>query len=75
LTGFNILLLMFAATTLGGLGTAMGTTVGALVLGLVVQVSALWIPTDLTFATALVILILTLLIRPQGILGKKQRLG
>jgi branched-chain amino acid transport system permease protein len=75
LTGFNILLLMFAATTLGGLGTAMGTTVGALVIGMVVQVSAIWIPTDLTFATALIILILTLLVRPQGILGKKQRLG
>ncbi len=75
LTGANILLLMFAATTLGGLGTAMGTTVGALVIGMVVQVSAIWIPTDLTFATALVILILTLLVRPQGILGKKQRLG
>lgn len=74
-TGSNILLLMFAATTLGGLGTAMGTTVGALVIGMVVQVSAIWIPTDLTFATALVILILTLLVRPQGILGKKQRLG
>jgi branched-chain amino acid transport system permease protein len=75
LTGANILLLMFAATTLGGLGTAMGTTVGALVIGMVVQVSAIWIPTDLTFATALIILILTLLVRPQGILGKKQRLG
>ena len=66
---------MFAATTLGGLGTALGTTVGALVIGMVVQISAIWIPTDLTFATALVILILTLLVRPQGILGKKQRLG
>ncbi|MEI6590833.1 MAG: branched-chain amino acid ABC transporter permease [Actinomycetes bacterium] len=75
LTGANILLLMFAATTLGGLGTALGTTVGALVIGMVVQISAIWIPTDLTFATALVILILTLLVRPQGILGKKQRLG
>jgi neutral amino acid transport system permease protein len=74
-TGANILLLMFAATTLGGLGTALGTTVGALVIGMVVQVSAMFIPTDLTYATALVILILTLLVRPQGILGKKQRLG
>jgi neutral amino acid transport system permease protein len=74
-TGGSILLLMFAATTLGGLGTALGTTIGAFVIGMVVQLSAMFIPTDLTYATALVILILTLLVRPQGILGKKQRLG
>ena len=74
-TGASILLLMFAATTLGGLGTALGTAIGALVIGMVVQVSAMFIPTDLTYASGLVILILTLLIRPQGILGKKQRLG
>ena len=74
-TGFTILLLMFAAATLGGLGTSLGTAIGALIIGLVVQMSSLVIPTDLTYASALVILILTLLVRPQGILGKKQRLG
>jgi branched-chain amino acid transport system permease protein len=74
-TGGSILLLMFAATTLGGLGTALGTAIGAMIIGMVVQMSAMFIPTDLTYASGLVILILTLLIRPQGILGKKQRLG
>jgi len=75
LTGFTILLLMFAAATLGGLGTSLGTAIGALIIGMVVQLSSLVVPTDLTYATGLVILILTLLVRPQGILGKKQRLG
>jgi branched-chain amino acid transport system permease protein len=73
--GFSILLLMFAAVTLGGLGTAFGAAVGALVVGLFVELSTLVIPSDLKFAGALVVLILVLLVRPQGILGKAQRIG
>ena len=75
LTGFQILLLLFAAVTLGGLGTALGATVGALIIGFVVELSALFIPTDLKYAASLVILVLVLLVRPQGVLGKKQRIG
>jgi branched-chain amino acid transport system permease protein len=73
--GFSILLLMFAAVTLGGLGTAFGAAVGAMVIGLFVEMSTLVIPTDLKFAGALIVMILVLLIRPQGILGKSQRIG
>jgi branched-chain amino acid transport system permease protein len=73
--GFSILLLMFAAVTLGGLGTAFGAAVGAMVVGLFVEMSTLVIPSDLKFAGALVVLILVLLVRPQGILGKAQRIG
>ena len=75
MTGFQILLLLFAAVTLGGLGTALGATVGALIIGMVVEVSSLVIPTDLKYAASLIILILVLLVRPQGVLGKKQRIG
>jgi len=75
LTGSQILLLLFAAVTLGGLGTALGATVGAMIIGLVVEVSSMFIPVDLNYAAALVILILVLLVRPQGVLGKKQRIG
>ena len=73
--GFSILLLMFAAVTLGGLGTAFGAAVGAMVVGLFVELSTLVIPSDLKFAGALIVLILVLLVRPQGILGKAQRIG
>ena len=66
---------MFAAVTLGGLGTAFGAAVGAMVIGIFVEMSTLVIPTDLKFAGALVVMILVLLIRPQGILGKAQRIG
>jgi neutral amino acid transport system permease protein len=73
--GTQILLLMFAAVTLGGLGTAFGALIGAIIVGLMVEVSTLWIPSDLKFAGALVVLILVLLVRPQGILGRKERIG
>ena len=75
LVGSQILLLLFAAVTLGGLGTALGATVGALIIGFVVELSSLILPVDLKYAAALIILILVLLVRPQGVLGKKQRIG
>ncbi|WNB87013.1 ABC transporter permease subunit [Cellulomonas sp. ATA003] len=73
--GGTLLLLMFAAVTLGGLGTAFGALVGSLVIGLVVEMSNLVIPSDMRYAGALVILILILLFRPQGILGRAERIG
>ncbi|WP_150307918.1 ABC transporter permease subunit [Planctomonas psychrotolerans] len=73
--GFQILLLLFAAVTLGGLGSAFGALVGSLVIGIVTEVSTVWIPNDLRYAIALLILILVLLIRPQGVLGRKERVG
>jgi branched-chain amino acid transport system permease protein len=73
--GFQILLLIFAAVTLGGLGTAFGALVGALVVGMFVSVTTLVIPTELKNVGALGILILILLVRPQGILGRAQRIG
>lgn len=75
LLGYEILLLLFAAVTVGGLGAALGAAVGALVIGLVVEVSSLFIPTDLKYVAALVILIVILVVKPNGILGKKQRIG
>ena len=74
-TGLQILLLLFAAVTLGGLGTAFGALVGSLVIGLVVEVSPQFIPGDFKYAAALLILILLLLVRPQGLLGRAQRVG
>lgn len=73
--GMQMLLLIFAAITLGGLGTAFGALVGSLIVGMAVEVSTLWIPSDLKYASALVILIVILLVRPQGLLGRKERLG
>jgi branched-chain amino acid transport system permease protein len=73
--GFQVLLLTFAAVTLGGLGTAFGALIGSLVVGIFTQVVTLVIPSELKNAGALAILILILLVRPQGILGRAERVG
>jgi branched-chain amino acid transport system permease protein len=73
--GFQILLLVFAGVTLGGLGTAFGALVGSLVVGLFIQLSTLWVATELKTVGALLVLILVMLFRPQGILGRRERIG
>ena len=73
--GFRILLLLFAAVVLGGLGTAYGVMAGGFIVGVVVEMSTLVLPAELKIVSGLVILILMLLIRPQGILGTRERIG
>jgi branched-chain amino acid transport system permease protein len=73
--GFELLLLMFAGITLGGLGTAYGALLGSFIVGWFVNVSTLWVSPDLKNIGALVVLILILLVRPQGILGTAERVG
>ncbi|WP_017607978.1 branched-chain amino acid ABC transporter permease [Nocardiopsis xinjiangensis] len=73
--GFRLLLLMFAAVILGGLGTAYGAMVGGLAVGLVAMLSTLWFPAQLMQAWALALMILMLLFRPQGLLGRRERVG
>ena len=73
--GFRVLLLIFASVVLGGLGTAYGALVGALVVGLVINLSTLFIDVELKNMVALLVLVLILLLRPQGILGRAERVG
>ncbi len=73
--GFNLLLLMFAGVILGGLGSAFGAVIGSLVVGLVAQLSTLWFAVELQNAWALLTLIIVLIVRPQGILGRAERVG
>jgi branched-subunit amino acid ABC-type transport system permease component len=73
--GFRILLLMFAAVVLGGLGTIWGAIVGAFVIGLFTELSTLVVDAEFKFVGALILLIVILLIRPQGLLGRAQRIG
>jgi branched-chain amino acid transport system permease protein len=73
--GVRILLVMFAAVILGGLGSAYGAIVGGLVVGVVSEMSAFWFATDFKIVFALGALILVLLLRPQGILGWRERVA
>jgi branched-chain amino acid transport system permease protein len=73
--GFRLLLLMFAGVTLGGLGTAYGALVGSVIVGVFVQMSTLVIRDDMKYVGGLLLLIVILMIRPQGILGSRARIG
>ena len=73
--GSDLLFLMFAGITLGGLGSAFGALIGGFFIGIFVEMSSLFVPSELKVAPALFILIVVLIVRPQGILGKSQRVG
>lgn len=73
--GSRLVFLMFAAITLGGLGSAFGALVGGVLVGIFVEMASLVVPAELKNAPALLILIIVLVLRPQGILGRKQRVG
>lgn len=90
--GFSLIIPVFCATVLGGLGNPYGAMLGALVLGfaenfgiyfdfghlinlggLLDLVGPLWIPTAYKSAISFSILLVILLFRPWGILGRKIR--
>jgi branched-chain amino acid transport system permease protein len=73
--GSGLIFLMFAGITLGGLGSAYGALIGGFLVGLLVELASLVVPAELKNAPALLILIIVLVVRPQGILGRKQRVG
>ncbi len=62
----------FAAAILGGLGSAQGAVVGGLILGILESIVAGAFASGYKDALAFLILILVLLIRPQGLLGKPE---
>jgi neutral amino acid transport system permease protein len=74
-SGFRILLFVFAAVTLGGLGTAFGALFGALIVGLVINLSTLFIDVELKNMMALLVLVVVLMFKPQGLFGRKERIG
>jgi branched-chain amino acid transport system permease protein len=74
-TGQKILLVVFAAVTLGGLGTIWGAMAGAIMVGLFTELSTLIIPSELKNVGALFLLIVILIFKPQGIFGRAERVG
>ena len=73
--GQLVLLLLFSAVCVGGLGSVWGALVGSLIIGVLIDLSTLVIPSDLKNAGALLLLVLILLFRPQGIMGRRERIG
>ena len=72
--GFELLLPLFAAVVLGGIGDAFGALAGGILLGIVIEWSTLFLESGLKLAVGFVVLILVLVIRPQGIFGKARTL-
>jgi branched-chain amino acid transport system permease protein len=72
--GFLLLLSLFAAVILGGIGNAYGALAGGVVLGLAQEWSTLFLEARWKVAVGFVILILVLIVRPQGIFGRERTL-
>jgi neutral amino acid transport system permease protein len=68
--GFGLLLPIFAAVILGGIGDAFGALAGGIVLGLMIEWSTLLIDFRWKTAVGFAVLIIVLVVRPQGIFGK-----
>jgi branched-chain amino acid transport system permease protein len=72
--GFQLLLPIFAAVILGGIGDAFGALAGGITLGLVIEWSTMFIDARWKLTVGFAALILVLIIRPQGIFGKARAL-
>ncbi|MBI1958538.1 MAG: branched-chain amino acid ABC transporter permease, partial [Candidatus Rokubacteria bacterium] len=59
----------FLVIVLGGAGNYPGALLGGLLLGLIEQVSSLFLTTQVNEAVAYILLVLVLLVRPTGLLG------
>ena len=73
--GFPTVLLIFAAVVLGGLRHGLWSDDCGFIIGVLVEVSTYWVETDLKTAVALLALVLMLLVRPQGLLGVRERVA
>ena len=67
--GWNYLVSVFAAAILGGLGSPVGAVLGAIVIGIVEELSTMAISPNYREATGFCVIALILLLRPQGLLG------
>ena len=70
--GWNLLLPAFAAAVLGGVGNPVGAVVAGVALGLIEQLSTPFVGFTYQTAIAFVLLIATLILRPQGLFGRAE---
>ncbi len=72
--GWGYLTNSFAVVILGGMGSLVGSVVGAYIVGYVTSFTSIFIPNGPSWAhlVPIIIIVIMLLIRPQGIFGKKE---
>jgi branched-subunit amino acid ABC-type transport system permease component len=68
--GSNYLVAVFAAAILGGLGSPLGALVGAMLIGIVSELSTLVMPPNYRIGIPLVVIAVVLIFRPQGLFGQ-----
>ncbi len=66
--GFGYLLITLTAAVAGGLGRPYGTLVGAVLVGLVLELAGAYTSSSYQLAFALGVLVILLLFRPNGVL-------
>jgi branched-chain amino acid transport system permease protein len=71
LTGFRVILSVFAAAVVGGLGSIPGAVIGALTVGLGEEISLLVLAPAYRTAVGFLAILLVLTLRPRGILGER----
>ncbi len=71
LTGYRVVLSVFAAAVLGGLGSVTGAVAGALVLGVAEELALLAVPATYRSAIGFAAILLMLTFRPRGLLGER----
>ncbi len=71
--GQTIIIIIFATVVLGGMSSITGALIGALIIGVIQQVSTLLVSTSLQNVAVFMIFVLFLYLRPQGLLGQKGR--
>jgi branched-chain amino acid transport system permease protein len=72
--GDNYLLFAFIVLIIGGLGSLQGALIASVVIGLLQQYVNFYVNLGLGDVFAIVLMVVVLLFRPQGILGRKERL-
>jgi branched-chain amino acid transport system permease protein len=68
--GFTVMMKAFVAAVIGGIGNIKGAFIGGLVLGVAESLAAAYFDTGYRDGIAMGLLILVLMVRPQGILGR-----
>jgi neutral amino acid transport system permease protein len=68
--GFDLLLPIFAAVILGGIGDAYGALAAGMLLGIITEWSTLFIDARWKIGVGFLVLLVGLIVRPQGIFGK-----
>jgi branched-chain amino acid transport system permease protein len=69
--GFLLLLPMFAAAIMGGIGSPAGAIVGAIIIGVAQQVSASFLNPAYGPAVAFILLVIVLILQPNGLFGRE----